>query len=127
MYLREIYFGHCSLIIDHLFSLPMTNDITLTDILNQMQIHASEFRKGFLQVYKRIDGLEERIDGVDGRLDGIDGRLDGIDGRLDGIDQKLLWNSTALQNIDKRLDDIELEFLPKRVSRIEKSLELTNI
>ena len=120
MYLREIYFGHCSLIIDHLFSLPMTNDITLTDILNQMQIHASEFRKGFLQVYKRIDGLEERIDGVDGRLDGIDGRLD-------GIDQKLLWNSTALQNIDKRLDDIELEFLPKRVSRIEKSLELTNI
>ena len=89
---------------------PMTNDITLTDVMNQMQVHAGEFRKEFRKVHQRIDGLDNKIDG--------------IDLRLDGIDQKLLWQRTALTNIDERLDSIELEFLPKRVSRIEKKIQL---
>lgn len=75
-----------------------------------MQIHAAEFRKEFGKVHKRIDM--------------IDIRLDGIDVCLDKIDQKLIWQRTALTNIDGRLDDIELEFLPKRVSRIEKKLQM---
>ena len=81
----------------------MTNDITLIDVINQMQVHAGEFQKEFRKVHTRIDS---------------------IDVRLDGIDQKLVWQSTALGNIDGRLDDIELEFLPKRISRIEKKLQL---
>lgn len=88
----------------------MTNDFTLTDVMHQMQIHAGEFRKEFGKVHERIDK--------------IDVRLDGIDVRLDKIDQKLIWQRTALTNIDGRLDDIELEFLPKRVTRIEKKLQL---
>ena len=81
----------------------MTNDITLTDVINQMQVHAGEFRQEFQKVHTHIKKLSARVD---------------------NIDQKLLWQRTALTNIDKRLDDIELEFLPKRVSRIEQKLQL---
>jgi len=96
----------------------MTNEITLTDVINQMQVHAGEFRKEFRKVRTRIDDLDKKLSH---KIDTVDKRLSR---RMDGIDQKLLWQSTALTNIDGRLDDIELEFLPKRVDRIEKKMQL---
>lgn len=87
----------------------MTNKITLTDVINQMQVHAGEFRKDFRKVHTRIDDLDKKLSK-----------------RMDDMDQKLLWQSTALTNIDGRLDDIELEFLPKRMDRIEKKMQLSS-
>ena len=99
----------------------MTNDITLTDVINQMQVHAGEFRKEFRKVHTHIKKLSTRVDSLDKRIDNVEKTLTT---QINGIDQKLIWQRTALTNIDKRLNDIELEFLPKRVSRIEQKLQL---
>lgn len=100
-------FGHCVLSIDHLLSLSMNKDITLTDVLNHMQIHAGEFRKGFLQVYKRIDDLEEKLTN-----------------RIDSVEQSLTGEIRGIDDLDFRVQDLEDEKLPKRISRIEKKLQM---
>ncbi len=75
-----------------------------------MQIHAGEFRKGFLQVYKRIDELEEKLTK-----------------RIDGVEERLTAEIRGVDDLDLRVQDLEDKQLPKRVTRIEKRLEITQI
>jgi len=82
----------------------MAEDITLTEIMNHMHLHATTMRKEFRNVHKRIDAIEQELHLVKTSVFGID---------------------TKVENIDIRLDDIEIELLPKRVHRIEYHLSLS--
>lgn len=92
----------------------MKKDITLKDIFNHMQIHAAEFRRGFLQVHKRIDELDLKIDTVEDRLTR----------RIVSSEERLTAEIRGIDDLDLQVQDLEDEKLPKRVSRIEKKLQL---
>lgn len=92
----------------------MKKDITLKDIFNHMQIHAAEFRRGFLQVHKRIDELDLKIDTVEDRLTR----------RIVSSEERLTAEIRGIDDLDLHVQDLEDEKLPKRVSRIEKKLQL---
>lgn len=50
-------------------------------------------------------------------------RFDNVDGRIDRLERNL---TRQIEAIDKRLDAVEIEQLPKRVSRIEKHLGMAS-
>jgi len=73
-------------------------------------------------ILEHMRGMEQRmttqLHEVDGRLTK---RLDSLEVGLDRVHRNL---SSQIDAIDKRLDAIEIEYLPKRVSRIEQHLGL---
>ena len=82
----------------------MADEITLKTVLDHMTA-----------MEQRLSG---RFNGVDARLSAIEGRLGGIEQKLSHAEAKLSWQIDA---IDKRLDGIEIEKLPKRIARLESA------
>lgn len=54
----------------------------------------------------------------------IESRMNRLEDKMERVHRNL---SSQLDAIDKRLDAVEIEFLPKRVQRIEKHLGLAAI
>jgi len=87
------------------------DDITLKDILEHMR------------------GMENRLDA---KIDALDikftEKFDFLDKKIDHVEEKLTQKienaeiklSTQISNIDERLDTVEIEQLPKRVTKLEK-------
>ena len=95
----------------------MASRITLRDVINHMQVHAGEFRQGFLMVHKRIDRLEEKVDG-------LDEKVDELSNKIDGVEKRLTAEIRGVDDLDFRVQEIEECELPKRVAAIEKKLQL---
>lgn len=85
----------------------MAKRVTISDVINHMQVHAMEFRKEFRKVHKRIDDLENKLTN-----------------RMDGLEQRLSSEIRGVDDLDFRVQDLENENLPKRVNRLEKKLAL---
>ena len=71
-----------------------------------------------------LDAMQSMEGRINKRLDGVDSRLTGIDAKLDRMERNL---TRQINGIDKRLDEIEIETLPKRVSRIEERLGIGSV
>jgi len=82
----------CTLLLYTPLMATPSNDITPKILLDHMQGMEHRIMERFLQV---------------------DGRFIQVDTRLDGIDRKLDIITVQTQNIDERLDDIEVVQLPK--------------
>jgi RecB family exonuclease len=80
------------------------NMVTKEDVLRAI----ADIRQDLL---KEIKSLDSKIDGVEKRLSG----------RIDRVERNL---TNQIDAIDTRLDAVEIEYLPQRVSRIEKHLHL---
>jgi hypothetical protein len=84
-------------------------DITLKDVISHMQ--GMELR-----LTKRIDDgdakLAKRIDSVEVGLSGLSRQIDRVERNLTG----------QIDAIDQRLDAIEIESLPKRVKKLERTV-----
>ncbi len=82
------------------------NGITLKTVLDHMQnmqrVLTQEIREGDERLARRIDGLETRMGGVENHIDRMERNL-----------------TRQIDAIDKRLDAIEIEKLPKRVTKLE--------
>ncbi|HVW66228.1 MAG TPA: hypothetical protein VHA78_00685 [Candidatus Peribacteraceae bacterium] len=63
--------------------------------------------------------INGRMDRFEGRMGGVEGRMGGLEGRMDRMERNLTAQISA---IDKRLDAIEIEELPKRVRKLEKAV-----
>lgn len=59
-----------------------------------------------------------------GQFTGLEGRMDTLEQRIDRMDRNL---TRQIDAIDKRLDAVEIEQLPKRVTRVERHLNLAPI
>lgn len=81
--------------------------ITLRVILQHMQ--AMEHRL--------MSTLGSRIDSLDTRLSG---KIESLATRMDRMERKMDNHTLQLDAIDKRLDAVEIEDLPKRVRRLER-------
>ena len=83
-------------------------DITTADLLGHMQ------------------GMEQRLtEKIDAKADASE--LEAVEQRLtkrmDSLEKDVAVIKEGVENIDRRLDAIELEELPKRVGRIEQQLQ----
>lgn len=65
-----------------------------------------------------------KLQAVDGRMGLLESRIDKLGNRMDRMECNL---TAQIDAIDKRLDEVEIEYLPKRVSRIERHLKLAPI
>ena len=84
-------------------------EITLKVLLD----HIQGMRHDLTQ---RMDNLENSLSN---RIDGLEKRMDGMEQRMEIRFDQLVFQIGA---IDKRLDAIEIEELPKRVKRLEKAV-----
>ncbi len=91
-------------------------DITLKMILEHMQAMRSD-------LLQRIDDLGKtlsiRIDGLQGQ---IDGNQRSLQAQINGLERQIATLQVGVENIDKRLDEIKIEELPKRVRALEKAI-----
>jgi len=83
----------------------MPDEITLKTVLEH--IAAMEQR------------LSGRLGGVETRLGEVETRLGGVERRIEALDASL---SQQIDGIDKRLDEVEIEQLPKRMAVVEAAL-----
>jgi len=67
-------------------------------------------------ILEHIQGLR---DDVTGRLGHIEQQMDRMVTRMDRMEQNL---TNQIDAIDKRLDEIEIELLPKRVAKLEEAV-----
>ena len=67
-------------------------------------------------VLEHIAAMEQRLSG---RLGGVETRLGGVERRIEALDASL---SQQIDGIDKRLDEVEIEQLPKRMAVVEAAL-----
>ncbi|MBU0766182.1 hypothetical protein KKF55_00115 [Patescibacteria group bacterium] len=85
------------------------NEITLKVLLD----HIQGMRNDLTQ---RMDKLEHRLSN---RMDGLEKRMDGMEQRMEKRFDQLVFQIDA---IDKRLDAVEIEELPKRVTKLEEAV-----
>lgn len=78
--------------------------ITLRDILHHIQAMKGE-------VLRKIDGLEKR-------MGGLENRMGGLEQRVERVEKKVNLISVQIQNIDERLDDLEVQRLPVLEERV---------
>lgn len=78
------------------------NEITIGTILEYMRSIEQRVTSRIQEVH---EGLSKHLDGLDAKLTG----------RLDRLQRDLIAQIDA---IDKRLDTIEIEYLPKRLARV---------
>jgi chromosome segregation ATPase len=95
-----------------------TPDIPFRVLLDHIQAIGNELRTDIRALRTDIANVHVRIDRLDQKLSD----------RIDTVEARLTWKIGAL---DKRLDDIEIKELPKRIAsnsrritRIEKHLAL---
>src|SRR5687768_10380877 len=70
----------------------------------------------------RIKRVEHRLENVEVGIGRLEGRMDGIERRMGCMERRIDTMAVGIHNIDKRLDDIELEFLPKRMKKLEDTV-----
>lgn len=90
----------------------MPEEITLKTVLEHMT--AMEQR-----LAGRLGGVESRLGAVETRINGVETRLGGVERRIESLDASL---SRQIDGIDKRLDEVEIERLPKRMAVVEAAL-----
>lgn len=81
----------------------MESDITLGTILEHLRAFEGRMLNRFTDLEGRMNSLEQRVDRMDRNL------------------------TRQINAIDQRLDAVEIEQLPKRVTRIEQHLNLAPI
>lgn len=90
----------------------MEEEITLKTVLDHIQAMGAQLRQQMTEVEGRVIK-----------------RMDQIEGRLSRLEETVAKNHRNLTQqidaIDKRLDEIEIESLPQRVTRIEEHLQLS--
>lgn len=65
-------------------------------------------------------GMEERLfKKISEEIRTVHQRIDRLEVHVDRIEKKLTLISTQIENIDQRLDTIEIENLPHRVAALE--------
>lgn len=90
----------------------MPDEITLRTVLEHMT--AMEQR-----LAGRLGGVELRLGAVETRISGVESRLGSVERRIDALDASL---SRQIDGIDKRLDEVEIERLPKRLAVVEAAI-----
>jgi len=68
-----------------------------------------------------IEGVKQH---ADYRFDAMDRRFTGVEQRLDSLEAKVENNTRILENVSNRIDDLDISYLPKRMNRVEKHLNL---
>jgi hypothetical protein len=95
---------------------------------SEIMTHKSEITSAVLLDHMR--GMENRLAG---RIDALESDVGGIrsdmknfekkvDGKFEVVNRKLEIMNIGIDNIDKRLDAVEIENLPRRVTKIERHL-----
>lgn len=74
------------------------NDITLKTIMDHLQESQVKNDSRFMRLEDRFDHMEDRMDRMERNL------------------------TRQIDAIDQRLDDIEIEMLPKRVAKLEEEV-----
>ncbi len=70
------------------------------------------------RLIQRIDGAENKLTKrIDGAESSLTTRMDRLENKVDRMHVNL---SGQIDAIDKRLDAVEIEFLPKRVAKLER-------
>lgn len=89
--------------------MPQTDDITPRVLLDHMQAMQRS--------------LERKIGDLSGRMDGLSERMDRgfaeVKGEIRRLDRKIDVLTAGVDQIDARLDAIEIEKLPQRVRALE--------
>lgn len=89
----------------------MPDEITFKTVIEHIQAQGVEFRGAFRAVNERIDALSTQV-----------GTL------RESVERNHRNLTTQINAIDKRLDAIEIENLPRRVATLERSVaELTAV
>jgi len=77
--------------------------------------HVQHTHGTMLQKFSEID---RRFDGVDKRFDGVDKRLDRLEGDMSEVKHELRFIKAGIENIDQRLEDVEINRLPKLEAKV---------
>ena len=94
----------------------MADEITLKTVLDHIAAMEQRLSGRFGGVESNLSGVEKSIVELSGRVEGVEGRLARVEKKLQLVEVNL---SRQIDGIDRRLDEIEIEQLPKRVTALE--------
>ncbi|HAI98501.1 TPA: hypothetical protein DCL30_03070 [Candidatus Peribacteria bacterium] len=97
-----------------LFPMPKKRAITLGTVLEHMQ-HMQRV------LMEAIGALDKRVGRLETKMDGLETRMIRLETRVDRMEVNL---TDQIDAIDKRLDAIEIETLPKRVKKLEVAMHV---
>lgn len=94
----------------------MRDDLPLKTILEHLTAMES----------RMCERLEPRFENLESRMGGIERRMTGLEDRMSRLEQTSAAGfaqvNSQLDAIDHRLDELEIETLPKRVKALEKAI-----
>jgi septal ring factor EnvC (AmiA/AmiB activator) len=87
-------------------------DITVSTILQHMQGMEERIMTKVDSLDRKVDRLERKVDGLEKKADLLEKKVDGLEQSVRGLHRNHLQTMTGLDNIDARLDDLEVVQVP---------------
>lgn len=88
-------------------------EVTLSMVMSHMQI-------GFTEMRTRFDGVDARFDRLEERVGNLEVDMKEVKGVLEAMNRKLNATEALEKSVNRDLEILEEEDLPRRVRRLEK-------